>query len=666
MTIRIRLAVFVSAMMAIVFSLLMYAGYSENKNNKKLGQILSNAGSLSVSIETLDSHFQKQLLSWSNLLLRGENPENYYRYLQNFYQQERDTRSEITALENKLTDYPDAQAEMKKLYQEHIQLGLTYRKALKIYNQSENPIYETDQAISNTVDQPLKTLNAVKISVLQHKLKKIERANFESKEQRNLIFIIVAVSLIIFVFSFLWVMDVSLGRPLAKIIRAASEIYEGNLEKRVTEDLPGEFKVFSRAFNQMTNKLIQSNDELNNNMNTLKNEINRRKELEKELEEKRYAAEDASKAKTEFISTISHEIRTPLNVVIGYADLLSTSEVNQKQKKFINSIQAGGASLLNIINDVLDLAKIEAGKLELDNHVFNLHELLYELRLMFEKQISDKGLNFELILDETVPINVMSDEHRLKQILMNLLSNAIKFTEQGSIVAKVSVLKFHQDTVDLLFEVKDSGLGVSKEFHQDIFNLFSQQDGQDTRRYGGTGLGLSICQKLSTMMNGKITFNSTPGEGSSFFLSMFGVAASSQSNTDVNLLTDNLSQKVLAAAKILIVDDISANRRLLCDFLIGHPLEIIEAENGIEAISLAKKHKPDLILMDIKMPEMDGAEATQRIKDDENLKHIPVIAVTASSIKASDVEQRNVLFDDYLTKPVKLNILLGSLRNFIG
>jgi len=666
MTIRIRLAVFVATILAIVFSLLIYAGYSENRNNQKLSQILSNANSLTLSIEILDGHFQKQLLSWSNLLLRGEEPDNYYRYLQNFYKQERETRSEISSLDKKLAKYPEAKIEMIKLYKQHNQLGLTYRKALKVYNQSDNPIYETDKEISNIADEPLKTLDSVKASVLKHKLEKIEDANTKSKEQRNFIFIIAAVSLILIVFSFLWVIDVNLGRPLAIMLQAASDIYRGNLEQRVTEELPGEFKVFGRAFNQMTNKLVKSNNELNKHMDTLKSEIERREKLEKELKSKRYAAEDASQAKTEFISTISHEIRTPLNVVIGYSDLLSMSELNDKQKKYINSIRAGGESLLNIINDVLDLAKIEAGKLEIENKVFNLNSLIEEVSLMFQKQISDKGLSFELIIDKQLPVYIVLDEHRLKQILMNLISNAIKFTDQGSIVIRVCVLNILQDTIDLRFEIQDSGLGISEEFHQKIFDLFSQQDGQDTRRYGGTGLGLSICQKLSTMLNGEIKLNSVLNEGSLFSLNLYNVETVKQFESIVRKQAIDVSEQILFETKILIVDDISANRKLLCEFLNEDLIEIIEAANGIEAIEMAHKHKPDLILMDIKMPEMDGVEATKRIKADARLKDIPIIAVTASSIKGSDVEQRKALFDDYLTKPVQLKVLLDAVKKFIG
>ena len=460
--------------------------------------------------------------------------------------------------------------------------------------------------------------------------------------------------------------DSNIGRPIDRIIRAASDVYKGNVGSRIDEDLPGEFNIFAQAFNQMTNKLVQSNDDLKDNMNTLKQEISRRETLEQELEKKRIAAEDASRAKTEFLSTMSHEIRTPLNVVIGYSDLLLTSEINERQKKYIDSIHAGGESLLSIINDVLDLAKIEANKMAIEKEEFNLHSLIKQIKLMFDKQITDKGLFFNVVLAEDVPNNIVFDEHRLKQIIVNLLSNAIKFTDKGGISLGVSVLQSKESSVDLSFEIKDSGLGIPEEYHKKVFNSFEQKDGQDARKYGGTGLGLSISQKLTQLLGGDISLNSALGEGSLFTLSFYDISTGGLYG-DRNAV-DPLSAPELnnfPESKILIADDISANRVLLMNFLEGHPIEFIEAENGLQAIEMATRHKPDLILMDIKMPEMDGVEATKHIKNDDNLKNIPIIAVTASSIKAGEMEERNMLFDDYLTKPLKLSVLMDSLKQYL-
>jgi len=350
--------------------------------------------------------------------------------------------------------------------------------------------------------------------------------------------------------------------------------------------------------------------------------------------------------------------------VSGYAELLAMTDTSQTQKAYIKSIQSGSSSLLSIINDVLDLSKIESGKLSIEAKTFDLLELLDEIRHMFMKSSKEKDLDFNLDISENTPRFITLDDNRLKQILLNLLSNAIKFTRQGDITLSIeSSLTTGPDRLNLDFCVKDSGIGIPEEYHHAIFNHFEQIDGQDSRKYGGTGLGLAISLKLAQMMNGDIIVKSAPGKGSIFTLKLYEVQTSNI-NSSIDSTIEHSFQK-LNRAKILIADDILANRQLIIDFLDGQPIEFIEAENGKKCIEAARLHNPDLVLMDIKMPEMDGIEATKIMKSDDHLKDIPVIAVTASSTRGNDEQLKESLFDDYLSKPINSTLLISVLSQHL-
>lgn len=664
MTIRIRLAVFISIALLVILLLAIFAGKEQTDLYTNLYKISDSSTELIRLTEQIDNRFQKQLFSWSNLLLRGENSDEYYRNLQVFYQHERETRHEIKTMTNKLEPYPIAQQEMKAFGESHELLGVRFRKALKIYNQSDDPIYDTDRYLWDAVEDPIRLLAQVKTSIIKQREEQLEKAEKEFERSKEVIISIALTMVVVFAASFVWLMDSSMGKPFSQIIKRAEKIADGDYSQRVAENMPGEFNLFARAINRMIESLMQTNKHLQQNMQVLQDEIAMREKLELELEQKQHAAEEASRAKSEFLSTMSHEIRTPLNVVTGFAELLEMTEATDKQKNYIKSIQSGSASLLNIINDVLDLTKIESGKLTLDYGMFDLFELLDDIELMFRKQSYEKGLSFYVSKSQSVPRNIVLDKYRLKQVLVNLVSNAVKFTEQGSIKIVVDVVAASTPgNTGLSFSVEDTGIGIPQEYHQKIFNQFEQRDGQDSRKYGGTGLGLAISQNLAHLLNGNLTVSSEPGQGSVFVLVLHDV----ETVGEISVNHDAVEQPIqrLNPSKILVVDDMQANRELIAHYLDGHPVEFVEAENGISAIEAAHQHMPDLILMDIMMPEMDGVEATQIIKADVDLQNIPVVALTASSIKGQDTQLKESLFDDYLTKPIKINSLINSLSRFL-
>lgn len=377
-------------------------------------------------------------------------------------------------------------------------------------------------------------------------------------------------------------------------------------------------------------------------------------------------AENVAKQKSEFLANMSHEIRTPMNSVIGFTELLDKEISNPIQKDYLNSIKKGGNALLRIINDILDLSKIEAGKLDIKNEALNPSKLFLEIESIFHSKIISKNINFTIDIDKDIPENIIIDGVRIRQILFNLIGNAIKFTEKGHI--KIKVDNIYKDNIkskiDLIFSVEDTGIGIEKNDLKNIFYAFEQQKDQSSSKYGGTGLGLAICTKLVHMMNGEISVESTKGKGSIFTVLLHDISVSSVSES-FECKKLNISNIMFDKATILVVDDISENRKLVEATLKDYGFNIIMAQNGQEAIDLLEKVNIDLILMDLRMPVMNGYDAAIHIKNKEKYKNIPLVALTAS-VMGKDLEKvAQYGFDGYLRKPVILDDLIEELGKFL-
>lgn len=396
-------------------------------------------------------------------------------------------------------------------------------------------------------------------------------------------------------------------------------------------------------------------------------DITDQKRIEAELINTKDVAEKANRTKSEFLANMSHEIRTPLNAVIGFSELLTSVSVDQQTRKYATSIKTAGNSLLKIINDILDLSKIEAGMMDISNHPMNLYHIFSEVQQIFKEQVMKKGLEFSIDIDSTLPKMVILDEIRLRQVLLNIVGNAIKFTDNGYIrlTAGKEVKVSPSSRVNLVISVEDTGIGIAKEDQQLIFDSFKQQSGHITRKYGGTGLGLTICRKLVEMMNGSITVSSSPEAGSTFTITLFDVEITLSENDPDTRVSLDIGSTLFEPAKILVVDDIESNRNMLRDILTRVGLETIEAESGKTSIEKVLSERPDLILMDIRMPEMDGYEATTHIRKLPQGKNIPIISLSAAAQKKTTAEIEKHGLNGYLTKPINMEELFAELSQFI-
>lgn len=384
--------------------------------------------------------------------------------------------------------------------------------------------------------------------------------------------------------------------------------------------------------------------------------------------EHREKAESADRAKSDFLAMMSHEIRTPLNAILGFGELLNESVETPQQKHFCTAILSSGNSLLSLINDILDLSKIEAGKLSIHEQTVVIAIFAKKLHTLFSFRAAEKGLQYSVDVDPSVPALLIFDDMRLRQVLVNLIGNAIKFTREGAITAVIRADAIAvDDSVMLHIEVTDTGIGIAKEHLSEIFRPFYQIDSRRGRQYQGTGLGLSICSRLIEAMNGKIRAESTPGAGSVFHVSLptrFSRLVKNNRLTETEDFESPVDFQTLKPSKILIVDDEPLNRELIRSYLANSSHQVIEAENGEEAVARCVEHMPDVVLMDIRMPAMDGREALARIREREDTRHIPLIALSASSLLNSQVELRTI-FDSFTDKPISRSKLYQELAKFI-
>ncbi len=378
-------------------------------------------------------------------------------------------------------------------------------------------------------------------------------------------------------------------------------------------------------------------------------------------------ADKSAMVKEQFLANMSHEIRTPINAVVGFTGLLQKTLLDTDQKQFVDLIQHSGQNLLSVVNDILDISKIEAGMMRITKLPFNLKEVCNSIKMMFEHRLTDKKLAFHFDYDKNLPDTIIGDDERLKQVLINLLNNSIKFTKQGSISLKVSLVNSNTKNIEIKFDIEDTGIGIAEEKLATIFERFEQAENNTARQFGGTGLGLAIVEKIVKLQNGEVKIKSSLNVGTTFtVLLKYEIATADDFE---NIATLNLSKVENTKANfenynILVAEDNKINQTLIKFILKQWQANFDIAENGNEVLAKMNEKEYDLILMDIQMPTMDGYQASKIIRSEMHL-NIPIIAMTAHVMPTEKEKCISVGMNDYLSKPIEEKLLLEMLQKYL-
>ncbi len=471
--------------------------------------------------------------------------------------------------------------------------------------------------------------------------RQVDKSQFEVKELEFYVNVIVLFSIIFFLMSFFIILfriiyPIDLLR--ISMLKLSSNNMDVDLDKDKYQDELGDMIGSVAVFKENTQRLISSEEKLKLAISN---------------------SRSANKAKSIFLARMSHELRTPLNAILGFSNLLSkSSNINFNEKENLQTIRKSANYLLNIINEILELSKIEAGKIELSSNTFNLHETIKEIEALFLFRSKAKGLNFNVRYASNLPKYITLDEQRLRQVLINLLSNSLKFTTKGEID-----LYIYESMNKLFFEVSDSGIGISKDDLEKIFKPF-EQIREENYNKNGTGLGLSITKELITLMGGSILVKSEKGKGSKFYFSISYKKASKDLIEDIknkNLIVGMENKQFSKTA--LVVDDIEENRKLLVEMLHFYGIKTYEAKNGLEVLDIYQKEEIDIIFMDILMPKLNGNETIKEIR--KTNQDIPIVVVSANVFTEDKNNALENGANDFMSKPIEESEFLIMLEKHI-
>ena len=466
-----------------------------------------------------------------------------------------------------------------------------------------------------------------------------------------------------------WVLGQYFVRPIKRLVRATEDLTEGQFNFVPLASRNDEIGNLTDAFGVMSRTLGEKTVELETTNQRLRAEVRERKVLEGELLQARDAAVEASRAQSLFLSSVSHELRTPMNAIIGSTDLLSRTQVTSRQQEYLQITQRAGETLLDLINDTLDLAKVEADQLRLEKIEFDLLEIIHDTAQLLAVRAEEKNLELICRIKPDVPPTLIGDPVRLRQVITNLLSNAIKFTEEGQVVLEVQIQQAAAEPGSLLFQVSDTGVGIPHQNLESVFFPFTQVDASTTRQYGGTGLGLAICRQLVQLMGGRIWVESELGIGSTFY---FTAQFETQHKEVDEEIVSGSPFRDLSGLKALVVDDNALFCAFLEELLAEWGASHMSVGCGSQALDELRRATGEgepygLVLLDRDMPEMDGLEVISHMRRETAIKDIPVIVVTGTSDLRDDLTLEQELgICGWLTKPLSQSELLQAIAEARG
>ncbi len=553
-------------------------------------------------------------------------------------------------------------------------LPVLRRKELSIIDRAEG-LLKVNVKLSNSLTEQIDLL--VDSANLE-----IETANAHAIEIQALNFNILIGAVLLSLVSSILIVWLYVGRNLIVRLTSLSDsmlaISKGDLYAELPPTDGGdEISDMAKAlviFRDTAIKMEEKNQrEIDEARDRLSEAIEHQKALEKEIKVRReteaflIAAQDANRAKSNFLANMSHEIRTPLNAIVGLTHLLKHAEPTHEQLRKLEKIDSSARHLLSIINDILDISKIEAGKMTLENTNFNLHATLDHIQVMMTEQARRKGIDL-VVAQNTVPFWLQGDPTRLSQALINYIGNAIKFTTEGSVTLRSKILEEEKNQVLMCFEVEDTGIGIESGKLSTIFDAFEQADSSTTRNYGGSGLGLAIARRFAQLMGGQVGAKSQPGKGSCFwFTARFehGIETMSNDSKHDNEDDEKTLLSYYAGSRILLVEDNEVNREIAKEVLHYAKLVVDTAENGLEAVEKVSANTYDLVLMDVQMPKMDGLEATRRIRAMSGKTKLPILSMTANIFEEDRKACKSAGMDDFVDKPIVPKKLYSTLSKWL-
>jgi signal transduction histidine kinase/CheY-like chemotaxis protein len=453
-----------------------------------------------------------------------------------------------------------------------------------------------------------------------------------------------------------------LVRPLVHLQEGLTAVRNGQFIPVEVSRTGDEIEFLAESFNRTIEALAASKEEIRQHQELLEERIRQRTE---QLQETTLRAEAASNAKSEFLANVSHELRTPMNGVIGMIDLAQAGMLSREQRERLDTAQQCAYSLLGLLNDILDLSKIEAGKMALEKIPFDIWALVEDGVRPHRLRAEQNGVDLQWEIAAAVPRQILGDPLRMRQILTNLLSNAVKFTDRGFILVQLSGEPAGAGEFQLRLDVRDSGPGIPVEKLPYIFDKFTQADGSVSRKYGGTGLGLAITKKLTEMHKGTISVESEPGRGTHFSVTLICEAPADGADLNGHQASSSAAAPQPVSARILVVEDNQVNQKVVSAVLGKRGFAIELANDGREALAKLESSDFDLVLMDVQMPVLDGLEATRLIRENERWKFLPIIAMTAHAMNGDRERCLEAGMTGYISKPVHPSHLLQTIEEYL-